>query len=92
MGTHLDEIVAAQIYLGEKSKIIYFSSSSKDKHTVPYRYTFGWNSGGSNLPRKEIKKLNISLHQAKLNTLSHMGTHLDEIVAAQIYLGEKSKN
>lgn len=26
-----------------------FSSSSNDKHTVPEGYTFGWNSGGSNL-------------------------------------------
>ena len=26
------------------------SSSRMDRHTVPEGYTFGWNSGGSNLP------------------------------------------
>jgi hypothetical protein len=32
-----------------------FSSSSKDRHTVPDGYTLGWKSGGSNLP--EGKKI-----------------------------------
>ena len=27
-----------------------FSSSNNDKQTVPEGYTFGWKSGGSNLP------------------------------------------
>jgi hypothetical protein len=33
-----------------------FSSSNKDRQTVPDGYTFGWKSGGSNLP--ENNKIN----------------------------------
>lgn len=29
------------------------SSSRIDRHTVPDGYTFGWKSGGSNLPKKQ---------------------------------------
>lgn len=31
------------------------SSSRMERHTVPDGYTFGWKSGGSNLPTKEKK-------------------------------------
>ena len=33
-----------------------FSSSNNDKQTVPEGYTFGWKSGGSNLPVTRISK------------------------------------
>lgn len=38
-----------------------FSSSSSDRHTVPEGYTFGWNSGGSNLPVTASGRLVISM-------------------------------
>ena len=33
-----------------------FSSSKRERHTVPDGYTFGWNKGGSNLPVCNKKK------------------------------------
>ena len=34
-----------------------FSSSNNDKQTVPEGYTFGWKSGGSNLPVTRTSKI-----------------------------------
>ena len=39
------------------------SSSSIDKHIVPDGYTFGWNRGGSNLPK--TFKMNVLIETTK---------------------------
>lgn len=45
------------------------SSSRIDRHTVPDGYTFGWNSGGSNLPETTN---HITPTHVNLNTSEHL--------------------
>ena len=44
------------------------SSFKMDKHTVPDGYTFGWNSGGTNLPSKVAKRDKQASKQASKQT------------------------
>ena len=49
------------------------SSSRIERHTVPEGYTFGWKSGGSNLP--EIKEF---LEKEENNSSVHQFTYILE--------------
>ena len=51
------------------------SSFKMDKHTVPDGYTFGWNSGGTNLPSKVAKRDKQASKQASKQTNKNPSPH-----------------
>ena len=56
------------------------SSFKMDKQIVPEGYTFGWNNGGTNLPKKKSNMFNDGQTAAFIQGYIHFGTCSDHNV------------